>query len=439
MPPKRLSPLEDPPAASSSEDDDDDEEEEDHEGDEEEEEDDDEEGEDDGKQVKATAPTSADKKSPVKKATANPVAAQNPVTRSVVTSHTSDDEDDDESGTESGSDSEPSPEKSGRPSRSADPNIKPISSKPMDDGSKSKKNPVKPSATPAVSTPQAKSTAQGKRPTESDKDDVKDSKRRKKKAVDEEEDAGVSEDAEKKPGDDKKKQLFQRLWTEDDELAILKGMLDYYSKKGTDPSTDMNAFHDFIKKSLHVDVSKNQLTDKIRRLKKKYLNNAGRGKEGEDPVFSKPHEHKAFELSKKIWGLDSANDVVNDQTVINGKLGTSRKAKNPVGSPQSKANQLVSEVSKVASVKAEEEIDWSMYPNLAESFQTQKEAMWIMSMPRMGDSIVKEGLRLVGTSKLKELEQKWSKLRKEEIDLFFRRMELMREQVKQLQEASGSV
>ena len=96
----------------------------------------------------------------------------------------------------------------------------------MDEGSKSKKPPAKTTLALAASGTQAKSTAPVKRPSESDKDASKDSKKRKKKAADEEEDAGASEDAEKKPGDDRKKQLFQRLWTEDDEIAILKGLFD---------------------------------------------------------------------------------------------------------------------------------------------------------------------------------------------------------------------
>ncbi|XP_043698548.1 STOREKEEPER protein-like [Telopea speciosissima] len=287
---------------------------------EEDDEDDDEEGDED-EQVNAT-PQPSVKKNPssVNKTPVKAVHPPTPSSGSGPDTQLSDGEDDGDSSTESGSDSE-SPEKPARPSRSADPNIKPISSKPMDDGPKSKKPAAMPSAASSLAALPAKSRVAAKRPAESDIDKSKNSKRGKRKPSDDELDAGVSEDAEKKPGDDRKKQLFQRVWTEDDELAILKGMLDYFSMKGTDPSTDMNAFHEYIKKSFHVEFTRNQLADKIRRLKKKYRNNVGKGK---DPVFSKPHEHKAFELSKKIWGADAANDVVNDQTaknvVCNGKF-----------------------------------------------------------------------------------------------------------------------
>ncbi|XP_042499750.1 probable transcription factor At1g11510 [Macadamia integrifolia] len=129
-----------------------------------------------------------------------------------------------------------------------------------------------------------------------EEDDGKDSKRRKKKAMDVEE-----EDAENKSnGDNVKKMPFQMVWFEDYELGILKGMLDYYSQKGSEAYNNMTDFHEFIKNTFHVDVSKNQLSDKVRRLRKRFMNNACKGKEGNDLVFSKSHKNKVFKLSKKI-------------------------------------------------------------------------------------------------------------------------------------------
>ncbi|KAI8532638.1 hypothetical protein RHMOL_Rhmol11G0229000 [Rhododendron molle] len=40
-----------------------------------------------------------------------------------------------------------------------------------------------------------------------------------------------------------------RLWSKDDETVILKGMADFQSKKGPDPSSLMGEFHEFIRKS----------------------------------------------------------------------------------------------------------------------------------------------------------------------------------------------
>ncbi|KAL5577870.1 hypothetical protein UlMin_019569 [Ulmus minor] len=167
----------------------------------------------------------------------------------------------------SGSNSDAEPE-GNHQSGALDPNIKPITSKPMEEMSNESK--------------------------------VKNSKCSKKKAP--EEDVVTYDGATAPVEEDSKKfidemKLFQRLFSEDDEIVILKGMLDYIAKKREDPSADMDVFLDFIKNSLHTDFTKNKLSNKIRRLRKKYLNNV---RKGNNPT--KPHEHKGFELSKKIWG-----------------------------------------------------------------------------------------------------------------------------------------
>ncbi|EOA35287.1 hypothetical protein CARUB_v10020457mg [Capsella rubella] len=98
-----------------------------------------------------------------------------------------------------------------------------------------------------------------------------------------------------------KKPAFQRLWTEDDEIAVLQGMIDFKADTGKSPYEDTNAFYDFIKKSISFEVSKNQFMDKIRSLRKKYT---AKGKTGVEPSFSKAHDQKSYELSKFIWGPD---------------------------------------------------------------------------------------------------------------------------------------
>ncbi|MBA0595685.1 hypothetical protein Gorai_012544, partial [Gossypium raimondii] len=92
----------------------------------------------------------------------------------------------------------------------------------------------------------------------------------------------------KKTGEDAKKLLFQRLFSEDDEIALLKSMLAYSAKKGADPCADMNGFYDFVKKLIHID--------------------------GEDRTFSKAHEQNAFELSKNIWGKEGISGKVESST-----------------------------------------------------------------------------------------------------------------------------
>ncbi|KAI8020777.1 putative transcription factor [Camellia lanceoleosa] len=95
----------------------------------------------------------------------------------------------------------------------------------------------------------------------------------------------------------------------------------------------MNVFYDFIKKSLHIDVSKTQLFEKVRRLKKKYENNASKSKMGEDRIFSKAHEQKTYELSKNIW-FGGANSVGVDSTKVNGKAKKNQSQRAIAASPR---------------------------------------------------------------------------------------------------------
>ncbi|XP_010275842.1 PREDICTED: STOREKEEPER protein-like [Nelumbo nucifera] len=427
MPPKRSSLLDNPPDASSSSEDVE-EEEEPEEAEEEEAEEDEE--EDEHEQVSA-------KRSSAKNPTIKSTPTSNAVSGRQAHRPSDDEEEEDEefdSQEESGSDSEPSPEKPRQTARGADPSIKPITSKPMDDIPKPKKPPTKPGSSPipALNSP-TRSTTTVKRPVETDKEGNRDPKSKKKKVSDADENGSLQgEETEKKPGDDAKKQLFQRLWSEDDEIIILKGIMDY-SKKGTDPWTDMAGFHEFIKKSLHVDVNKNQLADKIRRLRKKYKTNVGRGKGGQDPLFSKSHESKAFELSKKIWGFED-NAGGNNQATDDGKKGKKQKAENAVGSAQVKVPS--SGEAPNAAAKADEELNCSMYPCLMESFRLGK--ITELARPDFGEGIVKEGLGLMGSSKVKELEERWRKLHMAEIEMHLKRVDLFRDQLKMLFDALGS-
>ncbi|KAL3819592.1 hypothetical protein ACJIZ3_005497 [Penstemon smallii] len=168
--------------------------------------------------------------------------------------------------------------------------VKPLASKPSDDAKK-------PRSKPSDSEPATPSKSTVKRPAEENVDS-KDSKRSKKKPI-----------PEKEPGsaalDSSKRVPFQRVWSEDDEIVILKGMLEFAEKKKLNPIADLDAFLEFIKKNLHVDVNNKQLQDKIRRLKKKYMKNKGKGSN-----LSKPHEKEGYELSELIWGNDKGIEAV---------------------------------------------------------------------------------------------------------------------------------
>ncbi|KAG4109952.1 hypothetical protein ERO13_D13G019101v2 [Gossypium hirsutum] len=257
-----------------------------------------------------------------------------------------------------------------------------------------------------------------KRPGESELD-AKEAKRPKKKVGEEGMATAPVVEGVKKTGKDAKKLLFQRLFN--DEIALLIGMLDYSAKKGADPCADMNEFYEFVKKSIHTDVSKVQLMDKIRRLKKKFKSNAGKNNKGEDPTFSKPHEQNAFELSKQIWGKEGISGKVESSTAkSNGKAKGNNKAEVAV-----KAELLSSSDKKIddaVSVEVNEVVSKSSSNFLDKKF----------SLSDLEEAVVKVGLDMVDGEKKAALEAKWMKLQVAQLEAYARRTEFVAEQAKLL-------
>ncbi|KAI3903883.1 hypothetical protein MKW92_023188 [Papaver armeniacum] len=122
---------------------------------------------------------------------------------------------------------------------------------------------------------------------------------------------------ERKPPSTEERKLFQRLWTDEDEIGLLQGFLEYNTKQrgtGTKNSSsyhhDTGPFYDQIKTKLQLEFNKNQLVEKLRRLKKKYRNVMSRVSSGKDLIFKTPHDQSCFEISKKIWGAETGGNVV---------------------------------------------------------------------------------------------------------------------------------
>ncbi|XP_027329839.1 probable transcription factor At1g11510 [Abrus precatorius] len=331
-----------------------------------------------------------------------------------------------ETDSDSGSDSEPDP--------NPNPKVKPLASKPMEQAQKPKAHP---SPTPSKS---------GSKRAAENHAHVTGPKRAKKKATDFSgggSDEEVEEDG-KKSGELSKK--FQRIWSEEDELAILKGMVDFTSNTGQDPFKYANAFHDFMKKSLHFDASSNQLKEKIRRLKKKFETNSGKGKNGNGPKFSKPHDQKSYELSKKVWGneqVETANGAIEKEK-SNGKAAKSPKkeasgSRNVATSGKKLKPETKPEPERISEVLTESgKMDIDPKPDgdtgllLSEMFCYQNGGGGVY---RLNEDDAKRGLQLIGESKRAELEAKWKKIRAAEMKLYADRALLVGEQTSLILEA----
>ncbi|KAL1224963.1 putative transcription factor [Cardamine amara subsp. amara] len=108
-----------------------------------------------------------------------------------------------------------------------------------------------------------------------------------------------------------KRELFQNRWNEEDEIALLQGIIDLKDNTGKGPFEDRLRLIESVKKAISFEPNVRQYMDKIRHLKRKYVKRRRKGK------FVKPHDLKCVDLSKFIWGEDEVNsDVVKS----NGRL-----------------------------------------------------------------------------------------------------------------------
>lgn len=122
---------------------------------------------------------------------------------------------------------------------------------------------------------------------------------------------------EEKKGLDDSRRLFQRLWTDEDEIGLLQGFLDYTTQRGSSHHNDTALFYDQIKSKLQLGFNKNQLVEKLRRLKKKYRNVVGKISSGKEFSFKSPHDRATFEISSRIWNtsVPIAGSVEDDDEI----------------------------------------------------------------------------------------------------------------------------
>ncbi|KAH0650987.1 hypothetical protein KY284_030899 [Solanum tuberosum] len=223
------------------------------------------------------------------------------------------------------------------------------------------------------------------------------------------------------------------LWSDDDQLALLKGIAEYKAVEGMEPKADMSAFHEFIRGKLQVEVSKSQLSEKLKRLKKKFLTNV---KGGEEPVFMKGQDFLVFQHSKRIWGdpgtSNGVKEIVTNSTngkakkAVEVKMSSEPKKSAKVSKPKDDENhkEAVKEVVKEDIVKGDQQDFQSEYPRLAASFESMA---GMSTMYPNGTSFLKENMSLIATDKAKVLEEKWKKLEDDEAALMVKRLDLIAE------------
>ncbi|XP_071707639.1 uncharacterized protein [Rutidosis leptorrhynchoides] len=119
---------------------------------------------------------------------------------------------------------------------------------------------------------------------------------------------------------------FHRVWTEPDEIRLLQGLLDC-SSQGFSFPRDLALFHDrFSTQMSSQSYSKTQLSEKLRRLRKKFRSISSRISKGFDESLLSPQDRALYDLSKQLWEPEINNLNTNsiDDYNIKSNFGRTR-------------------------------------------------------------------------------------------------------------------
>ncbi|CAK9156025.1 unnamed protein product [Ilex paraguariensis] len=96
---------------------------------------------------------------------------------------------------------------------------------------------------------------------------------------------------------------FHRIWTEPDEIRFLRGLLDCSPENLSFPR-DLHVFYARFSNTMPQPYTKSQLSEKLRRLRKKFRVISSRLAKGLDKALLSPHDQALYELSEQLWHPD---------------------------------------------------------------------------------------------------------------------------------------
>ncbi|KAE8662397.1 vinorine synthase-like [Hibiscus syriacus] len=97
---------------------------------------------------------------------------------------------------------------------------------------------------------------------------------------------------------------FQRIWSEPDEIRFLQSLLR--SPSLSFPK-DLPFFYSSFSHSMSHPYTKSQLSEKLRRLRKKFRVVSSRLARGLNPSSLSLHDRALFDLSRRLWGPEFAS------------------------------------------------------------------------------------------------------------------------------------
>ncbi|KAL1818253.1 hypothetical protein ACET3Z_013122 [Daucus carota] len=253
-----------------------------------------------------------------------------------------------------------------------------------------------------------------------------------------------------------KKNACMSVWSEEDDVSLMQGMIDYEEQKQASPYDDLGKFLDFVKPRVHFDVQRKQLTDKLWKLRNKFVNSSYN--------LSKAHHAKLFELAKLIqsWGHGEnvGLDCGKGENVGSGDDGNGGKEKKSKVGRNKQRGELVVDgglngekgnVGVDGDVCVNKEIDGisgvvkgrksskdleeltCMYPQLIKGLKLET----LSRMPQnLKDNCVVDTINFMGKEKANELEEKWTDLRVMELGLQAKKLDLAKTHINLIFEAA---
>ncbi|WMV13906.1 hypothetical protein MTR67_007291 [Solanum verrucosum] len=91
--------------------------------------------------------------------------------------------------------------------------------------------------------------------------------------------------------------LFSKVWSDEDEISLLTGIIKFKEQTAREVAQNMAEFRAFILPSLTLQATPVQLREKIRRIRLKYEKTLATG----NPSNTDLHQVQVFQLCQKIW------------------------------------------------------------------------------------------------------------------------------------------
>ncbi|XP_068664020.1 uncharacterized protein [Aristolochia californica] len=222
---------------------------------------------------------------------------------------------------------------------------------------------------------------------------------------------------------------FHRIWPEIDERRFLQCLLDSAADGLVFPR-DLTLFYDRFSQSMPQPYTKTQLSEKLRRLRKKFRVLSARLSRGLDSSLLTPHDRALFHLSKQLWHPSFAvtSPFAASIKKKNPKVRVRASCSPPAAQPSSSPQPLDSggnPDSDLAPQEEDEEEEEPLTRSCGLGRCTAKAVLDVFdsSLKDIRTVLIRQGLLFPGhVSGSGDLTQRWREQRVAELDVLARRL-----------------